>query len=136
MASSTGARNGGCLCGTVRYTVRGEPILVGLCHCADCRKSSGSVFVAFAMWPRSSFDQSGEVSTYAGRSFCPRCGGRLFCLTDRFAEIRIGSLDDAPNGLRPVQELWIKRRETWLHPVEAAGQYEADAFDAKDPTEN
>jgi len=37
---------------------------------------------------------------------------------------------------RPVQELWIKRRETWLHRLAAAGQYEADAFDAKDPTEN
>ncbi|EPE98705.1 glutathione-dependent formaldehyde-activating protein [Rhizobium grahamii CCGE 502] len=57
-------------------------------------------------------------------------------MTDEFAEIRIGSLDDAPNGLRPVQELWIKRRETWLHPVAAAWQYETDAFDAKVPTEN
>ncbi|MCS0461252.1 MULTISPECIES: GFA family protein [Rhizobium] len=136
MTLSTRIRSGGCLCGAARYTARGEPLRVGLCHCSDCCKSSGSVFVAFAVWPRSSFYQAGETSTYAGRSFCPRCGERLFCLSDRFAEVRIGSLDDAPNDLQPIEEIWIKRRETWLHPIEGAGQYEADAFDAMDPTKN
>ena len=37
---------GGCLCGEVRIVATGEPYRVGLCHCLDCRKNSGSLFQA------------------------------------------------------------------------------------------
>jgi hypothetical protein len=35
-------RTGGCLCGAVRYTVKGEPYKSGLCHCTDRRQVTGS----------------------------------------------------------------------------------------------
>ena len=35
---------GGCLCGAVRYSYEGEVGAAGYCHCADCRKVSGSAF--------------------------------------------------------------------------------------------
>ncbi len=120
-------RTGSCLCGAVAYRVEGEPLRVGLCHCADCRKSSGSAFVFFAVWPRQAFSHSGEVATFAGRSFCPTCGGRIFCLRDDEAEIRVGSLDNLPTDLAPDYEVWIKRREAWLRPLPGAGQYSEDA---------
>ncbi len=110
-------RSGGCLCGKVRYTVSGPPFNTGLCHCADCRKESGSSFTTFANWPRSAFSFSGEVLTFKGRSFCPQCGSRLFNLNEDAVEVRIGSLDDAPNGINPGKEIWIKRREPWLHAL-------------------
>jgi pimeloyl-ACP methyl ester carboxylesterase len=34
-------RTGGCRCGNVRFEVWGEPCIVGLCHCQDCRKKTG-----------------------------------------------------------------------------------------------
>ena len=34
--------NGGCLCGAVRYEVRGEPARFYHCHCRRCRKASGT----------------------------------------------------------------------------------------------
>jgi hypothetical protein len=34
--------NGGCLCGAVRYTTNAAPEFVGLCHCTDCQKHTGS----------------------------------------------------------------------------------------------
>ena len=118
-------RTGGCLCGAVRYVVRGEPTHVGRCHCADCRKESGSAFTVYAQWPVDRFELTGEVATYDGRSFCPRCGGRIGCLDDAEAvELRIGSLDDAPFELVPEAEIWIKRREPWLHAVAGASQHE------------
>ncbi|TCU13082.1 GFA family protein [Rhizobium sullae] len=120
-------RTGGCLCGAVRYEVKGEPLRAGLCHCADCRKESGSAFVTFAVWRREAFDHSGPAATYQGRSFCPVCGGRLFCLTDEEAELRLGSLDDAPMEIAPLYEIWIKRRESWLHPLQRTDQYQEDA---------
>ncbi|MGO4436790.1 GFA family protein [Rhizobium sp. RAF56] len=127
-AGSSRHRVGGCLCGGVRYRLEGQPLRVGLCHCADCRKSSGSSFVTFAVWPRDSFDFTGEITTFAGRSFCPRCGSRLFCLREDEAEIRVGTLDDAPANLIPADELWIKRREPWLVPVTGTAQFAGDRF--------
>lgn len=120
-------RTGGCLCGAVRYEVKGEPLRAGLCHCADCRKESGSAFVTFAVWPRTAFDYSGRVATFEGRSFCAACGGRLFCLTENEAELRLGSLDEAPMEIAPTYEVWIKRRESWLHPMQGTQQYQEDA---------
>jgi hypothetical protein len=116
-------RSGGCLCGAVRYTVRGEPFHVGRCHCGDCRKESGSTYTIYGQWPLDAFESSGEYATYDGRSFCPRCGASLFTV-DEAAEIRLGSLDEAPFELRPEAEIWIKRREPWLHEIEGASQHD------------
>jgi Glutathione-dependent formaldehyde-activating enzyme len=65
-------RTGGCLCGAVRYTVRGEPVHVGRCHCADCRKESGSAFTVYAQWPIEACEVTGDICSYDGRGFCPR----------------------------------------------------------------
>ena len=89
-------RQGGCRCGKVRYEVRGEPEKVGLCHCADCRKETGSAFLAYAGWSRDAFSSTGAYRTYEGRSFCPECGTRLFHLSEARAGICIGSLDARP----------------------------------------
>src|SRR5947208_10779834 len=72
-----GVRTGGCLCGAVRYSVRGDPVHVGRCHCADCRKESGSAFTVYGQWPIEAFEVSGEISSYDGRGFCALCGSRL-----------------------------------------------------------
>ncbi|WP_367272887.1 GFA family protein [Devosia sp.] len=107
-------RTGGCLCGAVRYEVRGAPMKSGLCHCGDCRKVTGSSFLAYADWPSDRFSFTGEIATYEGRSFCPKCGSRLFAYDETGGEIYLGTLDDAPNGIRPLVEGWCIRREHWL----------------------
>jgi hypothetical protein len=120
-----GVRTGGCLCGAVRYSVRGEPVHVRRCHCANCRKESGSAFTVYAVWPADAFELTGEVVSYDGRGFCRRCGSRLIDTSDEdkaLIEIRLGSLDDAPFELRPHDEVWVKRRESWIPPVEGAAQ--------------
>jgi hypothetical protein len=119
-------RSGGCLCGDVRYTVRGEPVHVGRCHCADCRKESGSTYTIYGHWPLEAFELTGELATYEGRGFCPRCGSRLLDPPEAgstLVEIRLGSLDEAPFDLKPQTEVWVKRREHWLPPVEGAAQF-------------
>jgi hypothetical protein len=117
-------RTGGCLCGAVRYSVRGEPAHVVRCHCTSCRKESGSAFSVFAHWPVEAFELTGELSSYDGRGFCPRCGSRVLDTTntETFIEIRLGSLDEAPFELRPEHEAWVKRRESWLAPLKGAEQ--------------
>jgi len=43
---------------------------------------------------------------------------------DTLIEIRLGSLDEAPFELKPEAEVWVKRRESWLLPVEGAAQHD------------
>ncbi|HEV7275614.1 MAG TPA: GFA family protein [Devosiaceae bacterium] len=119
-------RRGGCACGAVRYEVRGAPLKVGLCHCADCRKETGSAFLHYGDWPLDAFSLQGDYRTWEGRSFCPECGTRLFHLSETEAEICLGSLDQAPTGLAPQKEGWIIRREPWLAPVAGASQHRHD----------
>ena len=119
-------RQGGCSCGAVRFTVRGEPLKVGICHCSECRKATGAVAMAYADWPRDAFTTTGQVQTHQGRSFCPFCGSRLFHLAENGVEILLGALDEAPGDLSPTREGWIIRREPWLPPVAGAGQFDRD----------
>lgn len=121
-------RYGGCSCGSVRFAVRGEPLAIGTCHCSECRKATGGVYVTYAAFPRSVFAASGEAREYRGRSFCPICGSRLFHLSDEQVEIMVGALDDAPSDLRPTCEGWIKRREHWLSAITATEQFREDPF--------
>ncbi|TAZ35384.1 GFA family protein [Rhizobium ruizarguesonis] len=120
------ALTGSCKCGDVRLAVRGSPSRIGICHCTDCRQESGSAFTFFGVWPAANFETTGETSEYDGRQFCPRCGSRLFSADGHEAEIKLGILTDAPTPLTPTYEVWIKRRETWLKPVEGAEQFLED----------
>jgi len=84
----------------------------------------------YAHWPVESFELSGEISSYDGRGFCPRCGSRIIDTSDpggALVEIRLGSLDDAPFELTPEDETWVKRRESWVPPVQGAAQYDESA---------
>ncbi|NDV87731.1 GFA family protein [Aurantimonas aggregata] len=116
---------GGCLCGDVRITATGAPYRVGLCHCLDCRRLSGSVFNASAIFPEAAVTVSGETRDFAGRSFCPRCGASVFGRSEDEIEVSLGALDE-PSQLTPTYELWTIRREAWLPPVPGARQYERD----------
>jgi hypothetical protein len=110
-------RTGGCLCGAIRYEVRGEPYQSGVCHCTTCRKLTGSPFSVSANWRSDQFHMTGELKTYERRSFCPNCGSRLFYLYDAGVEVFLGTLDQAPNDIKPMVEVWTIRKEHWLPPV-------------------
>ena len=116
-------RTGGCLCGAVRYEVRGEPYQSGLCHCTTCRKLTGSSFSATANWRSEQFQMTGALRTYERRSFCPNCGSRLFFLYEGGVEVFLGTLDLAPNDIKPMVEVWTIRREHWLPTVPGATSY-------------
>lgn len=126
------SHEGGCNCGAVRYRLRGDPLVVGLCHCTLCRKESGSAFVFYAQWPIEDFSVEGNFATFEGRSFCPRCGSRLFDLTESLVEIRVGSLDAAPTTLTPIREGWVKRREHWLVPIDGTAEFDEDPQEPSD----
>ena len=114
---------GGCLCGKVRFTARGEPYRVGICHCMDCRKHHGALFHASAIFPQEAVSVEGETRVFAGRHFCPSCGSSVFGRSDDEVELNLGSMD-SPDQFTPSYELWSIRREAWLPPFPQCRTYE------------
>lgn len=111
-----------CLCGDIRVTATGEPYRVGLCHCLDCRKHSGSVFQSYAIYPETAVTIAGVTQSYQGRHFCPRCGSSVYSRSDDEIELHLGAID-AANQLTPTYELWTVRRESWLPPFPLKRSY-------------
>ena len=121
--------SGGCLCGAVRFTARGAPLRVGICHCLDCRKFHGALFHASAIFGEEAVEVAGPVERYEGRAFCRRCGSSVYSQSEDEMEMNLGSLD-APDQLRPSYELWTIRRESWLPPFAGMERFERDREDA------
>ena len=77
---------GSCFCGTVQFTVTGEPAAMGYCHCESCRAWSAGPVNAFTLWKPDSLritKGADEIGTYAKtpnsqRKWCKACGGHLF----------------------------------------------------------
>ena len=116
---------GGCLCGEVRVVAVGPPYRVGLCHCLDCRKHTGSLFHASAIFPAEAVAITGETKEYAARHFCPRCGSSVFGRSGDEVEVSLGAFD-APDAFVPTYELWTVRREAWLPAFALEHRYARD----------
>jgi hypothetical protein len=115
---------GGCLCGALRYAVKGEPLYAGHCYCTDCRKASGSGFIPFIGVARSAVTFSGRTLVYrskargggdAVRNSCPVCGGLVFGGEAGKSEsftIYAGSLDE-PTRFCPTIAIFTRNRPDW-----------------------
>lgn len=108
---------GGCLCGAVRYEVRGPLRPVVACHCGQCRRMSGHFAAATAALRRDlSIRGESALTWYVSspgvrRGFCSTCGSSLFWDdTERdYMAIFAGSLDK-PTGLELVEHIFAEDR--------------------------
>jgi hypothetical protein len=117
---------GGCLCGAVRYRTAAEPVLVGICHCRDCQKFTGSAFGFIVGLPRAALAISGAVKRFTKpadsgrpivRQFCPECGSSIAEESAARPDLLIingGTLDD-PNSVTPATEIYCDRALSWVH---------------------
>lgn len=118
-----GAKAGGCHCGAIRYEVDGEPMHVVLCHCADCRKSSGAPMVAWAMFAEAAFrvtsgsPRTRNSSGAALRSFCADCGtGIAYRNADMLpgiVDVQSATLDD-PDVFAVGAHIQVAERIGWM----------------------
>lgn len=110
---------GRCLCGSVRYEVRGPLRDVLICHCEECRRWHGHVAAYTAarkdeLVLRESaglrWIDSPRSDAHARRGFCAECGSSLFWdAPDRETiSIAAGTLDP-PTGLRVIAHWFVSQ---------------------------
>ena len=111
--------SGRCLCGAVRYEVRGPLRDVLLCHCVECRRWGGHVFAATAAQREHlvllesrglRWVASPESESEARRGFCSECGSSLFWDAPARDTISIaaGTLHE-PTGLRVLGHVYMSQ---------------------------
>lgn len=114
--------SGGCRCGAVRYEMPSDVAHAALCHCTDCRKSSGAPAVAWALAPRDQVTIEGEPLVYASsdnvqRHFCGRCGTGLFYTNEvvfpGMIDVQTATLDD-PDEIPVVAQIQTAERIGWM----------------------
>ena len=116
---------GGCLCARVRFACAAPLGEAAYCHCADCRKCTGSAFnVSVGVETRSFAITAGSPRGFAKqadsgmeltRHFCPDCGSPLFTSSPRHPDrvyVKAGAFDD-PKFIEPAYQSWTRSSVSW-----------------------
>ena len=123
---------GSCLCGTVAYEIRGEPLLMYYCHCGTCRKATASSFATnlavrtgdFAIVTGRDALTGFESSPNKHRYFCSHCGSPIYShaeATKDIVSVRAGTLDGDP-GVRPAIHGYVASKAPWFEILDGLPQ--------------
>jgi len=116
---------GSCLCGEVSYDVDAEPMFMGVCHCKDCQKATGSAFEAVVGIPEAGLSMKGSPKTFSTmgasgktltRSFCPQCGSTMMSRAESMPGVVMlttGPMDDGAQ-FKPTMELFCSSAQPWV----------------------
>ncbi|MCB0383867.1 MAG: GFA family protein [Bdellovibrionales bacterium] len=117
---------GGCLCGRVRYKVRGPIKFVAHDHCSICRRAHGAAFVTWC-GVKSEVEQFEMVSGLdnltayksskeAERQFCGVCGSQLFFRSENWpGEVHFTRVSvDQEMAEQPKAHVYFSDRVSWL----------------------
>jgi hypothetical protein len=124
-------RQGGCLCGAVRYQVEGEPLASGICHCRTCRKAASAPTLPFVVFPAGRFAFTrGEPAEFRSsppvrRSFCVRCGAPLTYRSEDepgTVDVMTCTLDD-PEAFPPAFHVWTSHALAWERGADSLPAY-------------
>lgn len=135
-------RKGSCLCGQVRYQIRGELSGVVNCHCSDCRKAHGAAFRTRATVKTKDLTWlSGEelLTSFRAkpgefRTFCRICGSSILTKfrdnPDEYG-LALGTLDTDP-GVKPACHVWVSDKAPWHDITDGLPQFPEGAGEMGD----
>ncbi|MEO0061808.1 MAG: hypothetical protein RLZZ08_368 [Pseudomonadota bacterium] len=125
--------DGGCHCGALRYRIDGDAAHNAICHCSDCRASSGAPMVGWLAVKEPQLSVlSGNLATYTGktgsqRQFCPTCGTGLFFrnadVLPGIVDIQSATLDNA-DAFPPGAQIQCAERLQWMTGLADLPQFE------------
>jgi hypothetical protein len=123
---------GSCLCGQVRYSSNADPVFVGVCHCKNCHKQTGTAFSVLVGIPKSALSVQGQLKAFhdtgdsgqpVERNFCPECGSPIFsdvAAMPGIVFIKAGTFDDT-SWLDPKVHVYCDSKEQWT-PIPEGSQ--------------
>jgi hypothetical protein len=115
---------GSCLCEDVKYEYDGSFNKVVVCHCNQCKKAQGTLFVTNAPieLAKCKFtNDSGSIKTYFSspnkkRVFCGNCGSPLYSQrTDmpQIIRLRLGTVTEG-HIPEPNYEIYCESKSDWF----------------------
>ncbi len=114
---------GSCLCGTVKYEVRGNLGAAIYCHCSLCRKATATAFATNAPVAASDFVviegesalKAFDSSPGVHRLFCSNCGSPIISRRDSMPDVvrlRLGTLD-TPLPAPSIAHYFVASKAEW-----------------------
>ncbi len=125
-------REGGCLCGKVRFRAQGAPMWAAHCHCKSCRKFTGAIFATYAGYETATVTHEGAApaqhhsSQGVTRSFCGECGAAISYESERWPgeiHLLVCAFDD-PNAFEPEVHVYWAERVPWLELADALPKFD------------
>ena len=124
---------GSCLCGSVRYEIRGPVGRASNCHCAMCRKAHGAAFATYGRVERGDFafmSGANDIASYQSssgviRTFCKQCGSNLQFINDKWPStfsLALGTLDDDP-GVQASLHIFVASKAPWFQITDDLPQH-------------
>ena len=113
--------SGQCLCGELRYQIKGKLLRADHCHCSMCRRQHGAAFATYADFEPGSFEWvSGkdllriyEMPEGGGWCFCSQCGSTLAGSENgKITSITLGCVNGDP-GLKPDSHIFVGSAAEW-----------------------
>ncbi len=127
---------GSCLCGKVKYKVKGMPKVVAHCHCIDCQKLTGAGHSTGAMFSEKNLELEGEVGEYKLKSengsevtriFCINCGSPILGKNSDmrgYVTISLGTLENS-SSFEPEVIIFARNQKPWDIMDETITAFEA-----------
>jgi hypothetical protein len=126
---------GQCFCGAVRYAVADAFVYAANCHCANCRRTTGSAFKPFAGIAREKLrltKGADNLMIYGEENgndtHCKACGSLLYSVVRNgaFVHVAMGTLVDDPS-IRPTAHIFVGSKAPWFTITDDLPQYEEHA---------
>jgi len=126
---------GGCHCGSVRYSGSNEPELTFYCHCRDCQRTTGSPFSMEIMVPSEGFESRGGLTGYVvtgdsglpvTRWHCSHCGSGVYLEAESdegYVFVKVGTLDD-PSWVQPEMHIFVASQQPWIKMADGLPRFE------------
>ena len=127
---------GGCYCGSLRYTAEGEPLFKGQCHCRECQYISGGHPNAVMAMPAATFRYTkgspkpfarSDLSNPVTREFCGQCGTHILAKSSRVPGavlLKVGTFDQPSLYGGPQMVIFTVDKQSFHHVPEGVPSFE------------
>ena len=123
---------GGCYCGRVGYRVDDAFDYALICHCGNCRRTTGSAFKPFAgiLRDRLALTKGADGLMVYGdaltnNTHCASCGSLLYSVVrnGEWVHVAMGTLIDTPT-IRPTAHIFVGSKAPWHQITDDLPQYQ------------